>query len=30
VEVTHRSIRLRKTTLSADKRHRLQGEKLNA
>lgn len=30
VEVTPRSIRLRKTTLSADKRHRLQGEKLNA
>jgi len=30
VEVTPRSIRLRKTTLSADKRHRLQVEKLNA
>jgi GTP-binding protein len=30
VEVTPRSIRLRKTNLSADKRHRLQVEKLNA
>jgi len=30
VEVTPRSIRLRKTTLSADRRHRLQAEKLNA
>ena len=30
VEVTPRSIRLRKTILSADKRHRLRAEKLNA
>jgi GTP-binding protein len=30
VEVTPRSIRLRKTLLPADKRHRLQGERLNA
>jgi GTP-binding protein len=29
VEVTPRSIRLRKTNLSADKRHRLQAERLN-
>jgi GTP-binding protein len=29
VEVTPRSIRLRKTNLSADKRHRLQVERLN-
>jgi GTP-binding protein len=30
VEVTPRSIRLRKTILSADKRHRLRGEKMNS
>jgi GTP-binding protein len=30
VEVTPRSIRLRKTILSADKRHRRRAEKLNA
>ena len=29
-EVTPRSIRLRKTILSANKRHRLRAEKLNA